>query len=173
MDDTRHDEFLRLYSQHSRRLFDFISMLVFCTSDADDIFQNVCVVLWKKFDSYDPDGSFYAWACKIAYLEVLHARRKSKKLRIFSEEVLLGFADDMVARADDLDARQHALEHCLAKLRPNDKELVRERYHLRKLPKEIAAAQGASVHSIYRALVRVHDALRGCVESTLAKERHA
>jgi RNA polymerase sigma-70 factor (ECF subfamily) len=168
-----HDEFLRLYSQHSRRLFDFISTLVFCTSDADDIFQNVCVVLWKKFDSYDPGGSFYAWACKIAYLEVLYVRRRSKKLQVFSEELLLGLADNMIARRDELDARQNALDNCLTKLRDQDKELVRERYFLRRPPKEIAAARGASVHSVYRALVRVHDALRGCVESTLAKERHA
>lgn len=173
MDDSRHDEFLRVFSQHSRKIFEFISTLVFCSSDAEDVFQDVCVVLWRKFDSYDPEGSFYAWACKIAYLEVLYLRRKSKKLQVFSEEVLQLMADDMLVRMDELDSRQAALEQCLAKLPPRDKELVKERYYYRKAPKEIAAVRQKSVHSIYRALVRVHSALRGCVESTLAREKRA
>lgn len=135
------------------------------------MFQNICIVLWKKFDDYDPEGSFYTWACKMAYIEVLRLRRNSKRLQVFSEEVLSLLADNMISRIDDLDSRQQQLERCLAKLTSKEKELVRERYYLRLAPKEIAAAKSVSVHSVYRALVRVHASLRNCIELSLAKER--
>lgn len=172
-DNAKHDEFMRLFSQHSRRIFDFISTLVLSTSDAEEVFQNTSLVLWKKFDSYDPNGSFYAWGCKIAYLEVLLLRRSNKRLQILSEDLLTALADEMIDRAEQLNARQKALEACLAKLQDEDKKLVEARYFRKQKPKEMAAAEGISVHAIYRAFVRIHASLRKCVEKSLAKERLA
>ncbi|MCA9234820.1 MAG: sigma-70 family RNA polymerase sigma factor [Planctomycetales bacterium] len=167
---ARQDEFLRLFSQHSRRVFEFISTLVFNSSDADEVFQNTCVVLWRKFANYDSEGSFYAWACKIAYLEVLHLRRSSKRLQVLSEEVLTLLADDLLSRSAQIPGRQGALQECLEKLEGDDRELVQQRYYLQRRPKEIAARHAASVHSIYRSLARVHTTLRECVGRVMARE---
>jgi RNA polymerase sigma-70 factor len=166
----RHDEFLKLFSQHSRRIFEFISTLVFRRADADEVFQNTCVVLWKKFDSYDSQGSFYAWACKIAYLEMMYLRRKNKRLQTFSEEVLELLAENMLDRSAELNSHQSALEDCLQKLSLTDRKLIEQRYYLQKRPKEIAADRIKSVDSIYRALTRIHISLRQCVGRSLVRE---
>jgi RNA polymerase sigma-70 factor (ECF subfamily) len=169
-DSVRHDEFLKLFSQHSRRVYEFISTLVLRPADADEVFQNTCVVLWKKFDSYEPDGSFYAWACKIAYLEMMHLRRSNKRLQTFSDDVLELLAENMLGRANHLNSRQSALEDCLQKLNVSDRKLIEQRYYFQKRPKEIALDRTRSVDSIYRALTRIHIALRECVGRTLVRE---
>lgn len=170
-ESARHDEFLKLFSRHSRRVYEFISTLVLRPTDADEVFQNTCVVLWKKFDSYDPEGSFYAWACKIAYLEMMHLRRTNRRLQTFSEEVLELLAEDMLTRSSQLNARQLALEDCLQKLSLSDRKLIEQRYYLQKRPKEIALDRTKSVDSIYRALTRIHIALRDCVGRSLVREQ--
>jgi len=166
----RQDEFLRLFSRYSRRIYDFILTLVFRHADAEEVFQDTCLVLWKKFDSYDPQGSFYGWACQIAYFEVLQLRRKSQRLLTLSEDALAVLANEALSRADHLNARQHALEDCLQKLGAEERTLIEQRYHERQAPKEIAAITSRSVYSVYRALARVHDALMTCVKLRLAHE---
>lgn len=168
--DARHDEFLRLFSSHSQRIYEFILMLVLQQADAEEIFQETCLILWKKFASYDPAGSFRAWACKIAYLEVLQLRRTSRRLQTFSDEALALLADTALAHPDHVSRRQAALEACLEKLKPKDREMVEERYYHRRTAKEIAGFKSRSVYSIYRALSRIHLALLNCVQGQLARE---
>jgi RNA polymerase sigma-70 factor (ECF subfamily) len=169
-DSDPQDEFLRLFSRYSRRIYEFILTLVMRHADADEIFQDTCLVLWKKFDTYDPQGSFYGWACRIAYLEILQLRRKSQRMHTISEGALAVLADKAISQADHLNTRQHALEECLQKLGPSDRQLIEQRYRQRRSPKEIAQLESLSVYSVYRALTRVHTALMNCVQRGMARE---
>jgi RNA polymerase sigma-70 factor len=164
------EEFLRLFSVHSQRIYEFILMLVIHRADADEVFQETCLVLWNKFDSYEATGSFYAWACKIAYLKILAMRRASRRLHLFSEEVLGILADKALTSANELGPRREALDECLERLSVADRELIEQRYYDRYTPKEIATARSRSVYSIYRALCRIHQRLFECVENRLLKE---
>lgn len=164
------DEFLCLFSRYSRRIYEFILTLVMRHADADEIFQDTCLVLWKKFHSYDPEGSFYGWACRIAYLEILQLRRKSQRLHTVSDEALAVLADKAVSQTDNLNARQHALEDCLQRLRAEDRTLIEQRYRQRRSPKEIAELGSVSVYAVYRALARIHTSLMNCVQRSLARE---
>jgi RNA polymerase sigma-70 factor, ECF subfamily len=168
--EVKHDEFLRLFSSHSQRIYEFILMLVMRRTDAEEIFQNTCLILWKKFDSYNPEGNFHAWACRIAYLEILQLRRTNRRLQTFSEEALSLLADKAMAHSTDLGHRQQALEECLEKLGSQDRELIEQRYYFRRTPKEIASVKTRSVYSIYRSLCRVHRALFECVQSRMSRE---
>jgi RNA polymerase sigma-70 factor, ECF subfamily len=166
----KQDEFVQLLSRHSQRIYEFILTLVTRQSDAEEIFQNTSLVLWKKFDSYDHSGNFRGWACRIAYLEVLELRRKGRRLQTFSEEALELLANNALAHSDDLSRRRTALEDCLEKLMPHDREMVEQRYYQRRAPKEIAVIKSCSVYSVYRALARVHTALLHCVQGRLSRE---
>jgi RNA polymerase sigma-70 factor (ECF subfamily) len=168
--ETRQEEFLRLFSVHSQRIYEFILMLLIRRADADEVFQETCLVLWNKFGSYDPNGSFYAWACKIAYLKILALRRANRRLHLFSEEVLGILADKALNNADELGLRREALDECLERLNVADRKLIEQRYYDRRTPKEIAATRSRSVYSVYRALCRVHGSLFECVENRLLKE---
>lgn len=169
-DETRQDDFVRLISVHSQRIFQFILMLGIRGPDADEVFQDTCLVLWNKFDSYDSTGNFYAWACKIAYLKILERRRANRRLHLFSADVLGVLAEKAMSQIDDLEVRREALNECLERLNEKDRELIEQRYYFRFTPKEIAAAKSRSVYSIYRALCRIHSRLFECVENRLKEE---
>src|SRR5689334_17876152 len=50
--------FAALLRQHQNQLFGYIYSLVRDLDDADDLFQQTSLVLWDKFDLFDPSRSF-------------------------------------------------------------------------------------------------------------------
>lgn len=170
-DQARHDEFLRLFSRYSRRIYNFIFSVVMSHADAEEAFQETCLVLWKKFGTYRPEGNFLGWACQIAMYEVLQLRRKRRQLHLLNDEALRALADQAIAHTDALDSRQTALGHCIEKLTEQDLALVEQRYGQQRTPREIAELLSRSVYSVYRALARVHNLLMDCVNLQLAEEK--
>ena len=160
----RQAEFVRLLTQHSSRLFGFVLALCVNRSDADDIFQNTSVVLWEKFDTYEPGTNFLAWACRIAYFEALYDRRKTSRVKTLSDAAWQALASDALATTADPQDHQETLAECLAQLKPADRELLRQKYFSQQSVAEIAAGCAKSIHSIYRALSRIHDTLRHCMQ---------
>ena len=59
------EEFLKLYSDSQRRMYAYLRTQVFNSQDADDVFQDVAVVLWRNFPQYDRSKDFTRWACGI------------------------------------------------------------------------------------------------------------
>jgi RNA polymerase sigma-70 factor, ECF subfamily len=53
-------------------------------ASAEEIVQDVFVVIWRKADSFDPSrGTFRSWALKIAHLRVINEfRRRSRRPRL-------------------------------------------------------------------------------------------
>ena len=66
---NRHREFLRAFTTNEPAVRAFVRRLVPSRTDADDILQEVSIVLWEKFDEFDRSGSFKSWACGIARIE--------------------------------------------------------------------------------------------------------
>jgi RNA polymerase sigma-70 factor, ECF subfamily len=167
----RQAEFVRLLAQHSSRIFGFVLALCVNRSDAEDVFQNTSVVLWEKFDTYQPGSNFVAWACRIAYFEALYDRRKTSRVRTLSDEAWQSLASDALAISDEKDEkeeRQESLAACLEKLTAADRGLLEQKYFSQRSVAEIAAATSRSVHSVYRALSRIHDALLRCMQRAMS-----
>jgi RNA polymerase sigma-70 factor (ECF subfamily) len=164
------EEFARLFSRHARRIYGFIMTLVFSHHDAEEVFQNTSVVLWNKFGEFRPGSSFFAWASRIAYFEVLNLMKQQRRFRLVSEEALESLADEAMALSEETTSRQEALEECLSRLAVADRELLQERYYYQRPPKQIASMQSRSVDSVYRALSRIHNLLLHCVQRNLAGE---
>jgi RNA polymerase sigma-70 factor (ECF subfamily) len=161
------EEFARVFSRNARRIYGFIMTLVFNHHDAEEVFQNTNVVLWNKFADFQPGSNFFAWASKIAYYEVLSLMKQKRRSRTFSDEALELLATEAVALSDQSTERYEALEECLARLDPPDRELLQERYYYQRPPKQIAASQSKSVHAVYRALSRIHNLLLNCVQRSM------
>lgn len=164
------EEFARLYSRNARRIYGFIMTLVFSHHDVEEVFQNTSVVLWNKFGEFQQGSNFFAWASRVAYYEVLSFMKQRRRSRLLSEHSMELLATEAVALTDDASPRQEALEDCLQRLNPADRELLRERYYHQLPAKEIAARESRSVDSIYRALSRIHNVLLNCVQRKVARE---
>lgn len=162
------DNFVRLMSSYSRPIFGFILMLSGNRTDAEDIFQNTSVALWRKFESFQQGTNFKAWSFNVAYFEVMeHRRKKSRLHRLLNDDAFEALANDAVLDAE-VDSREDALETCLEKLSRTDRKLIERRYFNSQSPKQIAEQTSKSIYAVYRALARIHNALLSCVQKSLA-----
>ncbi len=62
-------EFAENLRRSRPQLFAFIYSLVRDFDDAEDLYQQTSLILWKKYDQYLPTKSFGAWACGVARFE--------------------------------------------------------------------------------------------------------
>jgi RNA polymerase sigma-70 factor (ECF subfamily) len=166
---TDRRQFVEEFSRHSRRLYGYILSLTMNRNDAEEVFQTTSIVLYQKYDGFEPiSASFYTWACRVAYLEVLHFRRTRRRDSLLTERALELLRDEVVRRSDEFEQREDELEKCLKKIIEPDRTLIAERYHNDLAPKQIAERLGKSINSIYRSLTRIHVMLRCCVDRTIA-----
>src|SRR4051794_21253119 len=81
--------FLPLFVQNERRVYAYILTLLPNRADADDMLQEVSLVMWDKFAPDSPPTDFAAWGCRIAYFKVLDFYKRHRRGRVlFSQETL-------------------------------------------------------------------------------------
>ena len=51
-DPKRYDEFVNLVRLHTNRMLGYLDALLLNRDDAEDLFQETCLVLWRKFDEF-------------------------------------------------------------------------------------------------------------------------
>lgn len=164
--------FLSRFLKAERRIFAYILTLMPHRADAEDVLQEVSVIMWEKFDEHDPPGDFVAWGCRIAYFRIRDHRRWQRRQRIvFSEAMLEQVAETLsAARPLQLDERREALAQCLGKLGRRDRDLLAERLKEGGSVRSTAESLGRSVDVVYKALARIRRALHDCIARTLAAE---
>src|SRR5262249_1004253 len=121
--------------------------------------------------SFEPGTDFAAWALSIARYQVLDFRKRQKRDRVrFSDQTVEMLADEMAMLDRAADARRDALEVCLTKLKPRDRELIQQRYQPGATTRGVADRVGHSIQAVYKALNRIHGQLLRCIRRTLAAE---
>ena len=164
--------FLSRFLKAERRIFAYILTLLPHRADAEDVLQEVSVIMWEKFDEHDPPGDFVAWGCRIAYFRIRDHRRWRRRQRVvFSESMLERVADTLAgSRPLQLDERREALAHCLQKLGRPDRDLLAERLKEGASTRSAAESVGRSVDVVYKAMARIRKALHDCISRALAAE---
>lgn len=166
---ARHEEFLRLFAASHRRLFGYILLFVNQRADAEEVFQETCLTLWREFDKYDRSRDFVRWANGIAFNHVRRLRRNRQRDHlIFSEALMEDLARDEAAMARELDGRREALAECLTKLRDPDRRVLELYYSGRATAQHVAEHVGQSVHTVYKTLQRLRRRLHECVDRRLS-----
>ena len=164
----RHAQFLALFLASEKELFRYISALVPCVADAQDLVQQTALALWRKFGEYDPRQPFTPWACRFALLEVKEFLRRSRKWQALLEGDL---ADELVRRRAsphaDLDRRLAFLPGCLDKLPSRQRAVVEGYYYERHSVESLATRTDRSVQAIYKSLQRIRQTLLECVTVSL------
>jgi RNA polymerase sigma-70 factor (ECF subfamily) len=164
-------EFLQLFTKSQRPVFLYILSLVPRPVEAEEILQETNLVIWTKASQFRPGTNFQAWACQIAYFEVMkyRSRRHRDKLH-FNPELLELVAAESLQESELLDRRRQALAECLAKLREQDRALIQTRYSPENDGPEIADKIGRPINSIYQSLSRIRKSLLECINRRLAAE---
>ena len=167
-----YEQFTRFWTEAQPLLAGYLSAVVPDFQEAEDLLQEVAVVLLRKFPEFDHKRPFIGWAIGIAKLEILMMRRRHARNRIFYQEDLLERLGEAYEElAPELEDRARALRDCVRMLKGRADELVRLRYEEALKPEAIAVRAKMGVVAVRVALSRARTALRDCIERKLKDSR--
>ena len=169
--DPRTRQAFALWTQAQPAVSAFVFALVGDRAVRDEVLQDVALAILEGFDGYDASRPFLPWALGIARNEVANARRRRER---FPTQLSDAAEDALVAAvaevSDDDRARLSHLAECLRRLDGRPREICDLRYRSDLSPARIAAALGMQPNTVSKALQRVRDGLRACIEERLAAE---
>lgn len=146
----------QLIERHSRRVRDYIRMLVKDRDVAEDIFQETFIKAVRVIDEgrYCDNGKFLSWILRIAHNQVIDYFRAQRQNKSVTEAEagydLLGslrlaektVEDEIVSRQIESDVRM-----LIEMLPPEQREVVMMRYFTGLSFKEIAEQTGVSINT--------------------------
>jgi RNA polymerase sigma-70 factor (ECF subfamily) len=169
-EESQRETFARLFAQHHRWLYAYLMSILADFSSTEEVFQEVCVVLWREFGKFDPETDFRRWASVIARHKVYQFRQaRARHGRCLTNEVLELIAEEALVMSDLLEQRRAALHHCLAKLKGTDRELIAACYsETSRNFKQVAEQLRRPVNTVYKGLQRIRRVLRECIRRRIA-----
>ena len=146
----------QLIERHSRRVLDYIKMMVKDSDVAKDIMQETFIKAVRVIDSgrYTDNGKFLSWILRIAHNQVIDRFRAQKQNRTLNESEagydVLGtiriaensIEDDMISAQIDSDVRR-----LVDQLPEEQREVVMMRYYSGLSFKEIAEQTDVSINT--------------------------
>lgn len=172
--DSRHEQFLRLFAESEAALHILLRAMLPSREDASEALQETVVVLWRKFDEFDPARDFRAWASGIARYKALAILRDRQRDRhVFDVDLANRLADRAQAQEARHSSEREALEECLQKLPMARRELVLSAYRHGTRMDELAAQRGQTPMSLYKVLHRIRQTLHDCVRRNLKNNEFA
>jgi RNA polymerase sigma-70 factor (ECF subfamily) len=169
--ESNNEEFVRLLLIYQKRVYGFILTMIPNYTDAEDVFQQVVMVMCRRFSEFEPGTSFIAWAIQVARYEMYNVLKIKRRSFIhFSSDTMETLFEETCSRISQMDQRVGLLQECLKKLGKEDHSLVIRRYEQGMKIKDIAGQLGLSVHNLYKGFNRIHLFLRRCVNIQLDGE---
>jgi RNA polymerase sigma-70 factor, ECF subfamily len=169
---SAHADFLKLILAHQDDLRAFLASLVRNAHDRDDVFQETVLTLWDKFDEYDRQRSFGAWARGIAVNKVLQYRsRTGSSPTPFSPQAIASIVDAFERQAAMGSDAIDALDKCMEPLPPESRRLLALRYVDWRPVATIAAEVGSTPAAMSKTLARLRARLYDCVQRQLGRPK--
>jgi RNA polymerase sigma-70 factor (ECF subfamily) len=164
-------DFVRLFSRHQRQIHAYIGTVLANPADVEEVLQETSIVLWSKFDAYDAERPFVAWACGIAHLQILrHFRLHRRRMLPLDEPTIELLLAERGPLEDALSERRGALAECLARLRDKDRRIIEACYSPGVKIKDVADQLGRPLGALYHTVARIRRTLLQCIERHTAAE---
>ena len=163
--------FMRLWTAAHPAVSGFVRVMVRDRSVADEVLQETSLVLFRRFDEYDEQRPFVAWALGIAKSQVLSLNRDAARSRVsFDTDLLARFTETWAELAPRVSDRSLYLQDCIQRLAARARQMVRLRYYDQLTADQIASQLGGNGVAVRVALQRTRQQLRECVERQLREE---
>lgn len=167
-EDDRYETFVARFAHFEPDLRRFIRSILPTWTDADEVLQQTAIVIWRKFDQYDPETNFMKWGCVIARFEALAYRRKMARDRlVFREDILELMADEGIEELDSRRLEHEALAICLEAMPEKQRRFITLAYTPGVKVKELAEEAGSSAAAFYMRLKRLRHQLMQCIEARI------
>lgn len=174
MQSNQADSYVKNITDAQQKLFAYILTLLPRAGEAHEVLSDVNLALWTHRDSYDPSREFWPWACRFAQLQVMAHRKKHRSDRMmFGTELIELLASEGTNATEEFSPQAEqdqfrALDKCLEKLVPQQRDLLKMRYTQALSVKNIAARLGRSVGAVSDSLYRMRAVLGKCIRMQLA-----
>lgn len=166
---SKYEEFLNLFRTNEDRIFGFILTFLPNFARAEDILQETMIIMWRKFDEFQPGTNFAAWGIKIARYNLYKFHKNQQSGIVHFDSNAIEAISKEVAETDTCKTNSYidALLHCFEKLGIQSKQLMLLRYEQNFKVPEISRKIGRSIRDTYRMLSRVQHTLHECTSQTL------
>jgi RNA polymerase sigma-70 factor, ECF subfamily len=169
--DQETDAFVTLLMEHRHRLYAFIAKQLINPADVEDVFQRTSIILWKKMSVFEPNSSFFHWACGIAFNEVRNFVTVQRRSRLQYDLALVELlAQEAAEEATLSESRLGALRHCLSQLSERQQWILRQCYAGTESITDVAQQLGRERTALYKQLARLREKLLACIRLRLAQE---
>jgi RNA polymerase sigma-70 factor, ECF subfamily len=168
-----HDQFMELLLRHQAQVFGYIFAAVRNFHDAEELYQETSLVLWRKFSDYQPGTDFARWACKTAKYKILHFQHDRRRSPIqFSGDVLAALAEVQASKnSESSQHHQEVLAECVNELPPADQQIVDLCYGGQDSIKAVAEKLERSPQTLYNSVSRIRRSLFDCIRLKLMREQ--
>lgn len=164
--------FTSLLSKDRIRIFSFIRSLIPHNSDAEDVYQRVCLTLWKKFEEFDRNRDFFPWACGIAFYTVRNHHRSLRHDRhYFDQDLMETMSRKREQHLANYNSRIDFLHECLSSLTSSDQKLLRDAVYEKQSIPEIAKTTEKSIQTLYNRMSFLRRELAACISRKLQNEQ--
>jgi RNA polymerase sigma-70 factor (ECF subfamily) len=168
--DHRQKEFAEQFVRGQDRVYGFIATMLPNRTDAEEVFQQTSLLLWRKWDEFEPGTDFVSWACTVAHFEVLnYIRRADRRNVALSGDVIELLVKERRVMRDEIDARRDALRVCIDGLPARQRELVEAAYSGVQPINVLATQMGQTANAVYMTLRRIREALGACIRKRLGE----
>jgi RNA polymerase sigma-70 factor (ECF subfamily) len=140
--------------------------------EADDLMQEACIAMWRKFDTLKSEESFRSWAYSYLRLTALNMKRKQKRSPlVFTEELIEIISNDWKEMGSLSDAKSSALANCLKELPDKQRNLLAMYYSSEKITvRQMSEQLERPIDGIRKALTRIRAILKVCINDKLIAE---
>ena len=169
-DKKQGQELSHMLLEYRDVLFSYIMALVRDFSDAEELFQDVALVILNKEKEGILVENFGAWSREIARRKILEfwETQKKKKSRFLSPEALETLEAEFARREEDKGTRiselLHKLQKCLQELPEHLRKLIDLRYtsdlSFRDIGRKIKRSAGAAQVTLSRTRQRLLDCMQ-------------
>lgn len=165
--ESSRDLVLREFVRHRSTLFSYVLSLVREFSFAEEVLQELAVVVCDQWADFRPGTNFQAWAMRIARNKIHTLTRSARRLILLSPEAMEGI--ERAAAAESRPGWLEAVQNCMEGLEERARTLLSLRYQKGLSGQEIALKLQMPVTAVHMALSRARASVGRCVEGRLAE----
>lgn len=163
---------VRLLLRERTKILAYIWSIVRDEDLADDIYQDISVLVLKKMDQIKDEDHLQKWLRTTARYKAFNVLQKRKHAPLALDAVMMEQLEAEWEEYDDVHSNEvvSALRKCLAELSPYARQLVHLRYAEGLSGQVLAKALNRKLHTVYMAVSRVHRVLAKCIHKRIGGE---
>jgi RNA polymerase sigma-70 factor (ECF subfamily) len=160
------DLVLREFVRHRSSLFAVTLSLVRDFAFAEEVLQEIAVVICDQWSDFKPGTNFQAWAMRIARNKIYTLTREARRVILLSPLAMEGI--EHAAAAETRQGWLEAVQNCMEGLEERARTILSLRYQQGLSGQAIAHQLQMTVTAVHMALSRARTSVARCAEGRLA-----